>query len=298
MLNPIRKTSQPFETCEAHLVPQALNPQSWTVVSDRAFDSDFGRYNDAILVDFVHNRIEGKENARVHVFDPNNPTKLVTKFRTKTKIVVDSRTNVRNGSFTITYPKGTSDAWREAHLGDGSLVYIAVNKPSSIDNARVALSMLHSAYLTIYYHLGEKYIKNANTDFICDVLLESLTNQLPNTTFSTAIRFSKAINRLIAAYPPNDYKLIIHKALQQSRHPILLFRMKEHSFFGAVLPYDKHFVSLYPMPGFGQLGRIGLDNFLDLGNSEERIPIERISIGLPCLSKGPLTRDFWDRNAK
>ena len=118
-------------------------------------------------------------------------------------------------------------------------------------------------------------------------------------TQKATLRFALSINRFIAAYPPSDYAFVLHEALHLCKHPVLLFRMEGHSFFGAVLPYQEHFVSLFPVPGFGTVGADGLKNFLDLANSAERIPFERFKIGIVVQRDGAFgnIREFWEKNA-
>ena len=116
MLNPITSKALPSEeSCVAHVVPAALNRNSVKVRSNKDFDNRFGTLNDSVLIDLVRNRLEGKQNVRVDVFEGNNIDCPSASFRSKARIQGDSRTG-RSGTFEISFPKRTSDSWRLAHF--------------------------------------------------------------------------------------------------------------------------------------------------------------------------------------
>lgn len=250
MLDPIyAKPLNSSTRCDAHLLPQAIAPGSAYIESNRDFDNRFGYRNDHHLTRLVQNQLSGEVDVNLAVFDPEDPQKQVASFNTKSTLTRTTMDGPRSGSFSIQYPKGTSDNWRDRHMALDTVLKVSIKEPM---HARIALSMLHSGYLTACYHLGDEYITSSSVTRIRQLLIASTNDPLSSEVEGTALLLQAANSGLQHLLGRNGLARVIQKALELNPHPLLLVFFSGRCCLIPVLPYHPKFIALTFLPMFGE----------------------------------------------
>src|SRR5581483_7172391 len=124
MFSPIQGCDVAVESCEAHLIPEALGMSRATVISERDFDNQFGTRNDSVLVRFVRNAVSDEKEAEVAIYDERGEVMLhKTSVRAKTTFTPTSPTGV------IQLGHLSTDLKRRVGLGIGSMLHMRLYSP-------------------------------------------------------------------------------------------------------------------------------------------------------------------------
>jgi len=122
MFSPIRASDIESESCDAHLIPEALGSSNATVPSERDFDNNFGTLNDSRLVTYIRNCAEGEKEVAVEFYDEKTMQMLHrSSIRTKATIGVGDN-GLRRGDLSLGHL--ANDLKSRIGLGIGSLCKI------------------------------------------------------------------------------------------------------------------------------------------------------------------------------
>jgi len=177
MFSPVQAEHVDCEPCDAHLIPEALGVSNATVVNERVFDNLFGAKHDSKLIQHVGNMASEWKDIRAAFIDektnrPLNTTPIRTKWRhagprpENVTILLNLKENLK----------------KHVNLAAGSVLKIMPHSPSLIDCASIGLSMLHSAFLTMYYHFGKDYVSRKEADSIRALLQDAIREKVADNT--------------------------------------------------------------------------------------------------------------------
>lgn len=262
MFSPIRAAEVDVPSCYAHLIPEALGVSNTQVVSEREFDNQFGRLNDNRLVKYIRNCTEEEKEVTVSFIDPKTKQTLHrSSIRAKSTLVGD-RHGVRNGNIDLDHL--AAELKSRIGLGIGSLMMLRPYSPTREDCCRIGLSMLHSAYLTMYYHFGTDYVGNENVDPIRTVLLNSVNETLSEEAGLAGLWQYLVTPRFIQTFQPHNITYLASELRSLNRHAVTIWSWQEFSCFGVWLPYHQKCTAICLLPGFGEEGAQGFRSIMSL----------------------------------
>jgi hypothetical protein len=291
MFSPIRASEIEVESCNAHLIPDGLGTSNATVLSERDFDNAFGALNDSRLIKHIRNSVEQEKEVAVEVYDEKTMQMLHSSFiRTKTTLEFADN-GARKGNIILgNLPENLKS---RLGLGIGSLLKIIPYSPTQEDYCRIGLSMLHSAYLTMYYHFGLDYVRNDNAESVRRTLIESVSDSLPAEAALTGIRHLLVTPRFIEAFKADNFVRLSSELLAENKHPVTIWSWQGFACFGVFLPYHQQYTAICLLPGFGQIGAAGFETIMDLIGKSKPIPVQGTRIWPWRPSSGESSSEFW-----
>jgi len=291
MFSPILLAEVEVESCDAHLIPEALGSRSTIVTSERLYDNLFGTLNDSKLVKYVRNIVDETKDVCVEFFDDQAREALhKSSIRTKTTIV-DGARGEKKGEILLGHLASNLKA--RIGLGIGSLMKVTPYSPSDMESSRIGLSMLHSAYLTMYYHFGREYLVNRNLELIRRALADAVSDSVTEETFRLGFCLFRATSRFAQTYMLNNYLLLCKDYLSKNSHPVAIWRWPGFSSFCVLLPYDNRYTALCLLPGFGEEGARGYEKIIQLLAVDGSIPIAGSKVIAWNKSSGLTSEGFW-----
>ena len=242
MFSPIRAKEVDCESCDAHLIPVALKMSSATVISERFFDNTFGTRHDNQLIRHVVNMTSEWKDVAVMFIDeesqePLNKTPIRTKWKhtgprpEDVSLQLDLKENLK----------------KHVKIGAGSLLKVTPHSPPLTECAHIGLSMLHSAFLTMYYHFGKDYVCRKEVIFIQTLLQNAVREQLSRNAIKEALQFFRVSERVLKAFEP--LPAMLKESFSYTRHPIWKLNWDRWSCMLVILPYHANYNPVCLLPG-------------------------------------------------
>jgi len=241
-LDPIYPERSPRETaCKAHILPQAICTSNAKVISNKKFDNDFGRLNDAHAVRWYRKEADGSENVKIL----SRADKQGESDRKISAVLNQDQSDKSEFQLIVQYPKGTIYEWQKHALPINKLVEVI---PDDIDERRVILSMLHSAYLAACSHYGDEYVTSSSAGFTRALLIHGLNSTFTHAYADILDNIVQAVRSWQGVFSSAYGTHLLREAICHNPHPIIGCHSDDRDLLLAVLHYSDKIVVSMPLP--------------------------------------------------